>query len=168
MLTQDRLREVIDYNEDTGLLIWKFRPELRKEENTKNCGKAAGTRGPMGYIRVAIDKKIYAAHRLAWLWMTGEWPENEIDHINMIKHDNRWGNLRHVSRSQNQMNVSVRSDSSTGLKGVYYDKSIYRWRPKIMIDGKRYTIGTFDCPAAASFAYQIAADKIHKEFARVK
>jgi hypothetical protein len=96
--------------------------------------------------------------------MTGEWPKEELDHINLVKGDDRWENLREAKHVENMRNLRGKSNGIVGLKGVGPKRDKYRAR--IKIEGKEISLGSFDCPAAASFAYQISADKNFGEFAR--
>src|SRR5271168_635905 len=108
MITASDLRKIISYDADTGIFIWRHRdgdiPEIRRW-NTRYAGMHAGCQNAKGYVTLHIDhdglKKHLKAHRLAWLYVTGEWPAKEVDHINLIKSDNRWANLREATPSQN-------------------------------------------------------------------
>lgn len=100
------------------------------------------------------------AHKLAWLYVTGEYPSCIVDHVNMVKNDNRYANLRLASKSQNGANSRARG--SSGIKGAYWSKQIKRWYSRI---GRRY-LGTFDTPEQAHEAYVRAASQEFQEFAR--
>jgi hypothetical protein len=123
----------------------------------------------MGYRTIGIGGKRYLAHRLAWLYVHGEWPADQIDHVNMDRSDARMCNLREATAAQNKRNTGARSHNRSHLKGVEFNtrRKIKRWYAVIRSDGKRNFLGSFDCPAAAHFAYVIAADKFHGEFARM-
>lgn len=108
-LTQKRLREVLDYNKETGKFFWK----VNIAKNVR-MGREAGTIKD-GYIYIRIDKRVYAAHRLAWLYHYGKWPEKEIDHINRNPQDNRLSNLRDVSKSENQRNSRASKKEDYGV-----------------------------------------------------
>jgi hypothetical protein len=101
---------------------------------------------------------------MAWLIAAGEWPADQVDHINGDKSDNRWCNLRAADNSQNHANIGLLSSNTSGLKGVVRAKK--KWGAQIGVNNQNVWLGNFDCPAAASFAYQIAADKAFGEFAR--
>jgi hypothetical protein len=176
-ITQDYLKETLDYDPETGVFVWKRRnisafssaayPEREYPRwNTRYAGKEAGVPDRRGYIRVKLCGKRHAAHRLAWLWMTGSWPALDIDHANLNKSDNRWANLRLATRSENTANRPPANNNTTGLKGVYWHKANRKWTAAIGKGGANY-LGSFDCPAAASIAYQIAADNFFGQFARV-
>ncbi|MCK9994454.1 MAG: hypothetical protein Dbin4_02974, partial [Alphaproteobacteria bacterium] len=98
-LTQSRLKELLHYDPDTGV----FTRRVQTSSNAR-VGDVAGCLHPEGYRHIQIDGKRYAAHRLAWLYMTGEWPTNQLDHLNGVRDDNRWGNLREATHGQNQQN----------------------------------------------------------------
>jgi HNH endonuclease len=113
-LTVEQLKELLNYNPETGLWTWiKARGRCAK-------GSFAGTMLD-GYIMIYVDKVGYLAHRLAWFYMTNRWPL-EVDHKNTIKNDNRWDNLREATRSQNKFNVPALSNNTCGFKGVFYQK----------------------------------------------
>ena len=118
-----------------------------------------------GYIKIYIDGRNWYAHRLAWLYMQGRWPDPEVDHKDTVRNNNRWDNLREGTRSQNEANINVRVDSKTGLKGVTI-RADGQYAARLMIDYKERWLGLFDCPAAAHFAYIIGADMAFGEFAR--
>jgi hypothetical protein len=158
MLTQERLMAVLVYDPSTGVFAWSApRPKVW-------VGKHAGGLNEDGYRKIRIDGRKYFAHRLAFLYMLGQWPVAEVDHKNGFRDDNRWTNLREATRSENNRNASRRGDNSVGLKGVYPMRGKYV--ASLQADKKRRFLGTFDCPAAAHFAYIVAADKHHQQFAR--
>lgn len=138
MLTQERLKEVLDYNSETGLFFWK-----RKINKIPN-GKPAGANQNRGYIQLMIDSHNYLAHRLAWLYVHGKWPKNQIDHINRDKKDNRILNLRDVSNSTNQLNIGLRSHNSSGVTGVVKSAKPHRpWAAQINRNNKKIFLGYF-------------------------
>ncbi len=156
-----KIEELFVYNPETGELSWKPRRDKLGRLITR-CRGRAGYVGRDGYIQLEIDNKPHKAHRIIWRLMTGEDAPEEIDHVNMIKTDNRWVNLRAASRSQNAANRGVRRDSKVGLKGVRRTKN-----------GKAFTaqfaqrsLGVFDCPAAASMAFQIAQNSAFGDYGR--
>lgn len=135
-LNQTLLKELLDYNPETGVFSWAkdIGYKLKK-------GQKAGSLS-CGYVRIKLFKKSYMAHRLAFLYMTGKWPDKEVDHINQIRDDNRWTNLREVTRTENLRN-RVFSCSESGKTGVYWDKKGGKWRAQIRIDGKNKYLGSF-------------------------
>ncbi len=118
----------------------------------------------IGYIYVLVGKH-YAAHRIAWLLMTGEWPKADIDHRNKNRADNRWVNLREATRSQNLANQGPRPNNTSGLKGVSWDAKNNKWVAQISKDGKARKIGRFQSKDEASAAYCAKAKELFGEFA---
>jgi hypothetical protein len=141
--------------------LFNYDPETGKFTRTVEVGAKHE-----GYLMVCIDGKQYPAHRVAWLMMTGEWPSELIDHANMDRMDNRWGNLRAATTAQNQANVPRRSSNKSGWKGVSWFKPNHKWVTFIQAGGKTRNLGYFDCPAAAHFAYVVAAHAAFGEFSR--
>jgi len=135
-LTQKRLKELIYYNPETGVFTWKV------SKGTAIKGSIAGSIDN-GYRRILIDYNPYREHRLAFLYMEGYFPENEIDHINRRRHDNRWLNLRQVSRQCNARNCNIAINNKSGVTGVYWYKNREKWCAGIRIDGKQITLGYF-------------------------
>ena len=152
-LTQSRLKELLHYNPYTGIFNW-----------IKRKGNVAGY-SDKGYIRIRVQDKLYAAHRLAWLYTHKTFPTNEIDHINRIKDDNRLINLREATRLQNNTNVGARANNTSGMKGVCLHKPSGKWVAGISIKGKSKHLGYFTTKQEAHAAYCKAADEHHKEFA---
>lgn len=132
----------------------------------RNMGKRAGYLRPDGYRSVASGGKNYLEHRVVWFLCTGKLPDNPVDHRNLVKSDNRFGNLRECNRSQNQANrAKTRSNSGT-LKGAYWHKKDKRWWSKIQVNGVATYLGQFDTPEEANAAYMVAATEAFGEFAR--
>jgi hypothetical protein len=163
VITAQRLREVLNYDPETGVLTRLVRTARRIR-----IGDVAGNVDTRGYLRLEIDGRQYAAHRLAWLHMTGEWPPADIDHINGERTDNRWSNLRLATRAQNIRNSRRRSTNTTGFKGVSWQSARKKWVAAITVNGIKRSLGRFDCPAEAHAAYVRAAEKYHGEFARAE
>lgn len=160
-LTHERLREVLDYDPATGLFTWRVRTGPRCK-----IGDAAGTLHKKGYVRIKVDGVYYAAHRLAWLYVTGRWPHEQVDHRNRSRADNRWMNLRLATNSQNQANsLSRRSERGEGLKGAYRTRQ-GRWQAIIRRERRAVFLGTFNTEQEAHAAYLNAAIHQHGEFAR--
>lgn len=162
-VTAEIVRELLDYNPETGEFRWKFRDRKYcksdrswKSWNGKNAGTTAGTLDERGYRDIRIFSKLYKAHRLAWLYVYGEWP-NEIDHINRIRDDNSIENLRDVTGSQNQWNRSIETERTSQYKGVHWNKNANKWHVQIQINGKRKYLGLFTIEIDAARAYDRAA-----------
>lgn len=151
-LTQTQVRELFDYDSENG---WLIRKKTRAGNPwNKPCGHKPYA--PHGYGEVGIAGKAYKTHRVIWLWHYGEWPENEIDHIDQNKMDNRIENLRNVSNSENQHNSSIRKNNSTGFPGVYWHKQFKKYQAQISINNKLIYLGRFTTPEEAFLAYQLA------------
>ena len=157
-LTAHEVRKLLDYDPETGLFRWRHREDVRPRWNTRYAGTVAGTlwrsraRNKTGYIMIVIRCRSYRAHRLAWLYMTGEWPEDEIDHRNQNGTNNRWRNLRAATQSQNKANVPSRSHNRLGIKGVREVPS-GRFVAAIKVPGRRRYLGTFDTAEEAHQTY---------------
>ena len=134
-MTASRLREKYTYNPDSGLFIRNERMNNRKK------GTVGGSKNGAGYISIKIDGKVYQAHRLAWLYMTGEFPESDIDHINHVRDDNRWENLREITRQGNTQNASLSKNNTSGCTGVVWHKLVNKWEAKITVDYKTINLG---------------------------
>ena len=154
-LTQNRLKELLHYDAESGIFTRLTRA------GREHIGSVAG-RVPNidGYKSIMLEGSRYQAHRLAWLYVTGAWPEGDIDHINGNKVDNMISNLRDVTRSVNMENQRrSRSDGSTGLLGVTMDPG-GKARAQIMVQGRRKYLGLFKTPELAHAAY-LDAKRIH-------
>jgi hypothetical protein len=169
MITQAELHELLNYDPETGVFTWRNDVMAGPQGGAirKRAGDVAGGIDGYGYRLICTKQRRFRAHRLAWLYMTGEWPANDVDHINGDRIDNRWCNLRAATRAENLRNTKPHKDGSTGFKGVYWDKRQRRYYSQIMVSGKVFWLGSFKCPTAAHFAYSRAAKKLHGEFARV-
>ncbi len=158
-ITAEHVRERLEYFPSTGVFRWKT------NRNSKRVGDVAGT-NVVTAIKIHIAGKVYMAHRLAWLYMTGNFPEDLIDHINLNPLDNRWDNLRAADKRQNAHNCGIRSDNSSGFKGVCWDKRVGKWRADIRLSNTRKHLGMFEDPKAAHDAYVVAAIKYFGEYGR--
>lgn len=154
MLTQERLKELLHYNPISGEFTW-----VRSKGRAK-AGSIAGCADKDGYILIGIDRILYKAHRLAFLYITGSTPSDgvDVDHINMVTGDNKWDNLRLATRSQNRMNMPC--------KGFYYSSKQGKYRAIIQHNYKKIDLGGFDTEEEAVSAYNSAVELYHGEFGR--
>ena len=136
-LTQERLKYFLNYSEETGIFTWKF------NRRGLNAGDVAGSRTDAGYVCIRIDKRLYRAHRLAWLYVYGVWPEDCIDHVNHIRDDNRISNLRPSTKGENSQNLSMRLDNTSGVTGVHWYKAYNKWSAEIWYKGDKHFLGYF-------------------------
>lgn len=141
--TAEYVRSRLDYDPPTGVFVWLPRP-WRNEWNARYAGKRAGNLKSHGYWRISIDNEQYYASRLAWLWMTGSWPENEIDHINLNSADDRWENLREATHTQNNWNKGRTIRNVSGRTGVYWHKKAGKWHASGIVSGQSIHLGLFD------------------------
>ena len=154
MLTQERLKELFNYNPETGLFT-----RILNVANV-HAGDVAGWIRDNGYIDISVDNKKWRAHILAWFFTYGEIPKLDIDHINGNRIDNRISNLRLANRSQNNENRKcAQSNNKTGLMGVCAKRK--KWRATIVINGKQTNLGVFDTQEDAHQAYLNAKRKHH-------
>ena len=157
-ITQKYLKSILDYDCQTGIFTWKIR-----KARCVYIGAVAGCRDHRNYIIIGIDKKMYYAHRLAWLYVNGILLD-EIDHINLDKEDNRICNLRPADRFDNSHNKGLQKNNTSGFKGVWFEGK--KWRSRIKIKNKKINLGSFNTPEEAHAAYCEAAKTLHGEFAR--
>lgn len=150
-ITQERLKELLDYDPETGVFVWKVRIG-----NRDSIGHVAGGIGGKGYPCIGIYGGQYRSHRLAFLWMTGELPTNEIDHINRERTDNRWKNLRAVTHKGNSRNMPMKSVNTSGITGVSWFKRDSTWRARIKVDYESIHLGLFDSLLDAAAARKSA------------
>jgi hypothetical protein len=137
----EELRNLLDYDPDTGKLTWRARPDARVQWNTRFAGKdAIACLCATGYLVGTICKTRVYAHRIAFAIMVGRWPEM-IDHISGDRTDNRWANLREVSPKENAKNACRRSDNTSGVTGVCYDKKRRVWAASIFVERRRIDLG---------------------------
>lgn len=154
ILTQSRLKELLEYNPETGVFI-----RLIGVPNSR-VGSIAGTKNAHGYWQIAIDHNFYFAHRLAWLYMTGKFPDQQIDHINHNRTDNRLVNLRAATPSENQRNKRLGKNNTSGVCGVHWDKRTGKWRARITLPISRVmSLGSFSDKAEAIRARKAAEVK---------
>lgn len=159
MITQSKLKELVSYDPGSGVFTnIKARGGIKVGEQLKGSEVS-------GYIVFKLCKKTYKAHRLAFLYMQGRIPKY-VDHINGIRDDNRWCNLREATWEQNQHNSGIRKDNKSGVKGVRWNAKSKKWMAEIKLNKKAYYLGMFDSVEAAALVINDKRKALHKEFAR--
>jgi hypothetical protein len=139
-LTQSRLKELLYYNSATGV----FSRIANTSSNAKIGDEAGGMNKSTGYWRIRVDGVQHYAHRLAWLYVTGTWPESDIDHINHNKVDNRFINLRKVTHQENQKNKIKYKKNKSGVSGVRWISDRNVWKAQICNNGEMIVLGRFE------------------------
>lgn len=167
MPTAEWLEARLAYDPETGVLTWRARPiedfknaRIQRSWNSKNAGKVAGSRAAEDYVRININHQPCFAHRVAWLITYGSLPTGVIDHVNGNPHDNRLVNLRALSHAENIQNQRhARKDNGSGILGVCREGQ--RWRARIWVGSRQYSLGTYDSPEQAHEAYVAAKRQLH-------
>lgn len=148
---QATLRWLLHYDVETGLFTWAV-----TRTGSARAGTVAGSTDGHGYTQIKIGGRLYKAHRLAWTYMTGKQPPDEIDHRDGVRSNNAWRNLRPASRQQNAENKSLPSTNTSGYRGVTWSKKVGMWQAQLGHRGRSFFLGYFDDPAEASEAYKAA------------
>jgi hypothetical protein len=164
-LSYKELIKILDYNPKTGIFTWK----VDRTNGQIKAGTIAGTiHKKSGYIVIGINKKYHYVQRLAWFYMTGKWPKQEVDHKDLNKSNNRWKNLREATINENHYNKSLQKNNTSGYKGVCFHKPSKKFIAKINYEGKNMALGYYKTAKEASLIYCKAAKKLHKDFARIQ
>ena len=157
LISYEEANRILQYDSRTGIFIWRI-----DRNKIIPSGKVAGHRNKEGYITIFMHGAAYKAHRLAWLLTHGVWPNNQIDHVNGIRDDNRIENLRDVTNQQNQhYSTKVPKHSTSGVRGVSWHKTKKKWCAHIILSGKFIHLGTFDTKESAHESYISARIKLH-------
>lgn len=154
MLTCGELKNLIRYDPETGQFAHV------------TSGRPAGCKDSYGYTVLKIAGKMYKAHRLAFLYMIGRFPLADVDHVDLDRSNNRWSNLREVTRLQNNVNIRSAPNTTSKFLGVSFSKSHNKWAARIRTKNGRKLLGYFDDEVAAAMAYHRAAKQEHGEHAR--
>lgn len=159
MITADILRTQLNYDLVSGVFTWKMAKQGVK------IGSVAGTvfagKGNYKRWRIVINTKGYLAHRLAWLYVYGVWPKDQIDHIDGDALNNRIDNLREAAHSENSQNRNKQNNNKSGFMGVHWNKRADKWHAQIKHQGVRHHLGYFDTPEEAHAAYLKAKAELH-------
>jgi hypothetical protein len=156
MITQCELKQLLHYDINTGIFTWKV-----SRGNQLAIGSIAGGKNDDGYVKIRIGKKKYAAHRLAWLYVMGIWPADQLDHRDGNRSNNAFSNLRECTNAQNCENKKVRSDNPSGYPGVTWCKSNKKWKVSITKNKIRHHLGYFINRNDAYNVYLDAKRKLH-------
>ena len=138
MITQSELKEVLSYDEMTGQFVW-----INPKTNRLKIGDVAGWLNNKGYLHIKIGKASYKCHRLAWLYVYGEFPDGQLDHVNGNKNDNRINNLRSVSNKENGENRKLHSSNTSGHRGISWNKKSNKWTATVRHLGQLHHIGQY-------------------------
>jgi hypothetical protein len=159
-ITHARLKEVLHYDPETGIFTW-----LQATSDKIKPGDDAGGIGGPGYLYIGLDNISRPVHRWAWFYMTGAWPQNQVDHINCDKLDNRWSNLREATQAGNNRNRNLRRANTSGRRGVYWHAAAKKWAASIHNNGRTIHLGLFTEIDEAAKARQDAELLYYGEFA---
>jgi len=151
----EKVDEILRYEQETGKFYWK----VRRGGSARVGCEAGNLDSTSGYIRISLEDRLYQAHRVAHLLVTGHWPEGNPEHENRIRHDNRWDNIKTLARNQseNMGNIGLSSHNTSGLKGVCWDTQRKKWLAYIKEHGKVIMIGRFSEYRLAGLMYDAAA-----------
>ena len=159
-ITQQELKRLLHYTPETGEFFWKV--DIKRV----HAGDIAGSGTKTGYTDIRIAQRTYKAHRLAWLYVNGQFPDYLIDHINNDGKDNRITNLREADRAENGWNARKKRNNTSGTTGVYTDKRYGTWLAEIFVRGKKHRLGTFNTKISAIAARKSAEIKHFGVFAK--
>ena len=148
--TPAQIKHLLHYHPESGVFRWRF----CTSSHIKPWDIAGTLRND--YLAISISNKKHYAHRLAWLYMTGNWPEQQIDHVDGVKSNNAWSNLREATNKQNNENQSIKSNNKSGFRGVHFDDKSQKWRAMVGNNGKSIHVGWF---TSAEDAGKAAANK---------
>jgi hypothetical protein len=156
MITREKLKEFLEYDRCSGLFKWII------SKGSAGKGRIAGKAHDFGYVLIRIDQKGYYAHRLAWLYEYGSFPQGHVDHINGNPNDNRLENLRIASNTENMQNIKgVNKNNSSGFLGVSFHKRSGKYRADIRVKSKKKWLGFFETAELAFAAYMAAKRQYH-------
>lgn len=156
-MTSEKLKELLHYDPETGVFIWKV-----DRRGPAKAGTIAGRIKDNGYRDISVYSKRYQAHRLAWLYVYGVWPKEQLDHINGLPDDNRISNLREATNAENNQNIGKYSNNTSGYIGVDRQHKTNKWRARIQVDRVPTCLGLFDTPEEAYAAYLKAKEALHE------
>lgn len=153
MITQERLKQLLHYDPNTGVFTRIY------TNRADRLGKQPGSRNTKGHVQIRLDGALYVAHRLAWLYVNGEFPTNQIDHIDGDKANNKFLNLREATNKQNQENVPLQVNNTSGYRGVSFDKRLKKFRAYVCHNRQQITLGFFVTAELAANTAKKARDQ---------
>lgn len=159
-LNQSEVQRLLYYDANTGAFTWRVKPCRRIR-----VGQPAGATNTAGYIVIGISGKLYYAHRIAWFYMTGEWPR-QVDHRDGDRSNNAWANLRLATHQQNILNAKLAKNSTSGFKGVSWHRAAGKWSAQIYLNGESKHLGLFTTAEDAHAAYVSALSDVEPDFVR--
>ena len=159
MITLEELRHIMSYDTDSGIFTW-----TNPTSNRVKAGSQALCKDAYGYVVIRLKGRLYKAHRLAWFYVYGHMPTEDIDHINGIRDDNRIANLRVATSQENNRNKKIQKNNTTGFIGVSYKPDVGKYRATITVNKTTIHIGYYSTPEEASKAYQIKAAELFGEY----
>jgi hypothetical protein len=162
MITHKKLLSLLRYDRRTGLFTWKG-----DMYHKSRIGKIAGSVKVDGYVIITIAGKAYYAAPLARFYVTGKWPANTVDHVNRIRSDNRWANLREATYAQNSSNRKLVITNKSGYRGVSFAVKNGKWRASLKCAYKTINLGDWDTPEQAAMAYDLEAIERFGAFAHL-
>lgn len=155
-LTCEQVRALLHYEPSTGAFTWLV------QRGRQKAGAVAGSIKTEGYREIGVAGRLYYAHRLAWLWVHGRWPTDQLDHINGVESDNRLANLRECTNAENCQNLGRRKNNTSGVTGVYWNEDRAKWQAQIRDGGRIRALGRFPSIDAAERAYLDAKQSSHQ------
>jgi hypothetical protein len=147
MITQAELKQILHYDPETGIFRWRYSVAQRVKP-----WDVAGSKDKKGYMITTIKCKAVTLHRLAWLYMTGVWPKNQIDHIDGVQSNNSWNNLREATAKQNRENLCLAKNNTSGFRGVSFAADRKKWIAQVKHNGTQLNLGYFDTVEEAAQA----------------
>ena len=157
LLNQDELKHQLKYIKTSGKFIWIS----DKHNQTQIINTEAGTLMNHGYVRIVINGKGYLAHRLAWLYVIGDWPTYRIDHKDLNKSNNSWNNLKEVTNRINNQNKSMHRIGNK-LVGACWDKERHKWYPAFWLEGRPLDLGRYESAEVSHVIYKKACELLNK------